>query len=85
MPKYQAPSTAPENAKEFQLWLLDELRHIADSASELETDTVVLKQWNAVPDKLYDGLVAYADGTNWNPGSGEGYYGYYAAAWHFLG
>ncbi len=83
--KYQAPATAPANPREFQVWLLEELRHIADSASEPEADTVVLKQWNAVPDKLYDGLVVYADGTNWNPGSGEGYYGYYAAAWHFLG
>ncbi len=65
--------------------MIDELRHLADAMSELETDTVVFKQWNAEPDKLYDGLQAYADGTNWNPGSGEGFYGYYAAAWHFLG
>ena len=75
--KYAPPGTPPT--------LANELRHIADALSELETDTILLEQWNAEPDKLYDGLVAYADGSNWNPGSGEGFYGYYAAAWHFLG
>lgn len=83
--KYEAPSTAPEIPLEFQIWMLDELRHISDALSELETDSLLLKQWNVEPDKLYDGLVIYADGTNFDPGSGEGYYGYYAAAWHFLG
>ena len=77
--KYSPPGTTPAQR------LGDELRHIADALSEVETDTVLLKQWNAEPDKLYDGLVAYADGSNWNPGSGEGFYGYYNAAWHSLG
>lgn len=83
--KYQNPSTAPADPEEFQIWMLDELRHVADALSNLETDTIQLPQLNAEPDKLYDGLIAFADGTNWNPGSGEGYYGYYNAAWHSLG
>lgn len=85
MPKYQAPTTAPENQKEFQLWVQDELRHISDVMSELETDTVYLKQWNAEPERRYDGQIIYADGTNFDPGSGEGAYIYHTAAWHFLG
>jgi len=32
-----------------------------------------------------EGAIAYADGTTWNPGSGEGIYAYYAGAWHYLG
>ena len=85
MPKYEAPATAPVNLTEFQVWILDELRHISDTVSELETDTVLLKEWNAVPDKLYNGLVAYADGTNWNPGSGRGVYAYENGSWQLLG
>ena len=85
MAKYSAPSTAPSAPTEFQIWILDELRHITDALSEFETDTVLFKQFNAEPSRLYDGLIAYADGTNWNPGSGQGFYGYYAAAWHLLG
>lgn len=32
-----------------------------------------------------DGVIAFADGSSWNPGSGKGFYGYYNSAWHFLG
>lgn len=31
-----------------------------------------------------DGTLAYADGTTWNPGGGEGLYIYYATAWNKL-
>ncbi len=85
MPKYEAPSTAPESAKEFQLWMLDELRHVSDAMSGPEPDAIYLKQWNVEPARRYDGQIIYADGTNFDPGSGEGFYGYYSAAWHFLG
>ncbi len=30
---------------------------------------------------LRKGMIAYADGTNWNPGAGEGVYYYNGAAW----
>ena len=34
-----------------------------------------------------DGLLAYADGSNWNPGSGKGYYRYRLSdtTWVFVG
>lgn len=37
------------------------------------------------PTKVREGLTVGADGTDWNPGAGEGVYTYYAAAWHKLG
>jgi hypothetical protein len=40
---------------------------------------------NAVPSKPREPSLAFADGTNWNPGSGKGMYCYYGGAWHFLG
>ncbi len=83
--KYQAPSSAPEKASEFQLWMLDELRHISDAMSEIETDTVLFKEWNAEPDKRYEGLVIFADGTNFDPNQGKGFYGYQDGAWRLLG
>jgi hypothetical protein len=36
----------------------------------------------AEPNRPRDGLVAYADGTAWDPGAGEGLYTYFAGAWH---
>ncbi len=44
-----------------------------------------LEELHAVPVKLRSGLVVFADGTDWDPGSGQGVYVYYAAAWHKLG
>jgi hypothetical protein len=37
------------------------------------------------PDKLRAGMIVLADGTEWNPGSGAGFYGYYGGSWHKLG
>lgn len=40
---------------------------------------------NVEPVRLREGMVAGADGTNWNPGSGQGVYVYYNSAWNKLG
>lgn len=40
---------------------------------------------HVAPGKPRDGDVAFADGTDWNPGSGVGAYIFYAAAWHPFG
>jgi len=40
------------------------------------------KVWHVAPPKPREGMLVYADGTDWNPGSGAGYYVYYAGAWH---
>ena len=79
--KYVSPSTAPENLKEFQSWVLDEFRHVTDALSQIETDTLLLKEFNAEPAKLYNGLLAYADGTNFNPGLDRGLYAYLNGKW----
>lgn len=33
------------------------------------------------PDEPFNGMIVYADGTSWNPGSGEGVYAYENGAW----
>lgn len=63
----------------LRAWLANELRRIAaafDSVSALN-----LEQLAAEPDKLEDGMVVYANGTDWNPGSGAGIYGREGGAW----
>lgn len=44
-----------------------------------------LDELHVEPGKVFTGLTVLADGTDWNPGSGQGVYTYYAAAWHKLG
>lgn len=36
---------------------------------------------NSAPEKPREGMIRFADGTNWNPGSGRGLYQYVSTAW----
>jgi hypothetical protein len=55
--------------------------------SALESGFVMetLDRLNKEPTRKREGMLVYADGTNWNPGGGEGVYCYYASAWNKLG
>lgn len=60
----------------------DEFAEVASAIQNPEA----MKVYNVVPPKPRQGMIVYADGTHWNPGSGEGVYRYGAdAAWHYLG
>jgi len=61
-----------------------ELEKIAD-AMDTPNKFLMLEKLYVVPPKPRDGLVALADGTAWNPGSGAGVYCYYGSAWNKLG
>lgn len=45
------------------------------------TQTIALDPQFVAPAKPVEGVIYYADGVSWNPGSGEGYYGYVNGAW----
>ena len=47
--------------------------------------SIILEPQNVEPEKVQDGLTVLADGTNWNPGSGQGVYTYYNSTWNKLG
>lgn len=64
-------------------YLAQELRKIAEAL--LSVEEILLVELNVEPDKPRDGMIVLADGTNWNPGSGAGFYGRSAGAWVFLG
>lgn len=44
-----------------------------------------LPTFHVAPDKPREGMVRLADGTNWNPGTGQGVYCYYNSTWNKLG
>ena len=48
-------------------------------------DYLALNLLFSPPKRILDGMVVYADGTHWNPGSGAGAYVYRGGAWHLLG
>lgn len=64
-------------------FLSRELRRIGGEvglASEITLDTR-----HTPPAKPRDGMIVYADGTDWNPGQGAGFYGRMNAQWILLG
>jgi hypothetical protein len=77
------PDPIPSDPNKLSGYLEFELRRIGTSLRAVEG--VHLDSLHAAPDKPRDGMLVLADGTDWNPGSGEGFYGYYNAAWNKLG
>ena len=78
-----SPNPAPVNPQDLPDYLFDELNRLGDIVFNL--DTFRLEPTNVAPTKPRDGDIRYADGTNWNPGSGgEGIYAYFNATWNKL-
>jgi len=59
----------------------DELDRISNFLNNMEVEKIQLSILGAAPEKIEDGDVVYADGTAWNPGSGEGFYGRENGSW----
>lgn len=49
------------------------------------SEYLALKTLYEAPNKVFEGMLVKADGTEWNPGSGAGVYVYRAGSWHLLG
>ena len=74
------PSPIPQSvARELAAFLRGELRRI--EVAFMRLDNLKLAPLAAEPTRYSDGMVVYADGTNWNPGSGAGFYGREGGAW----
>ena len=59
----------------------EELRLIANNFIEGMDHTSIQKIWHEPPPKPRDAMIVYADGTDWNPGSGVGFYGRENGLW----
>ena len=77
------PGASPGSGEDILGYLAQELRNIAAAFTEVEE--ILLVELNVEPDKPRDGMVVLADGTNWNPGSGQGMYGRIGGAWVQIG
>lgn len=82
---YEPQLPAPTEGDALARWLTDELRHIAAELLDPNPLEIRLQPWNAAPARLFNGQTVLADGTNWDPGSGEGVYTYYNSTWNKLG
>ena len=74
------PEDPPWDTKtELGSYLIRELRRIADAFTEVEN--IKLRKLHVEPVKPRDGMVILADGNDFDPGKGEGFYGYLNQAW----
>lgn len=79
------PDDPPADPAQLQRYLRDEFRKVSTAIQLLAAGHI--DKTHVVPAKPRDGMIRYADGTNWNPGSGQGIYYYKASgpAWVLLG
>ena len=73
----------PTAVEDTQDWAQQEFAEIESAFNE--QDSIRLVETNVAPVKPRTGDTYLADGTNWNPGTGQVVYTYYAGAWHKLG
>lgn len=77
------PAVSSQDAQALASYLNDELQVLASSL--LVQDPIQMVVSNKAPSRPRTGLIVYADGVNWNPGSGEGAYSFGSDGnWHFL-
>jgi hypothetical protein len=76
------PKPPPRTKPEFQD-LYDYIEQELQSISRelLETGQLELRTTNSAPIRPREGMIAQADGTDWNPGEGAGTYKYEAGNW----
>jgi hypothetical protein len=77
------PAGSPQTLADLARYVETQFTRLS-SALEVAEDVQLVEQ-HSEPQRPRDGLIVLADGTNWDPGSGAGYYGYHNAAWTFLG
>lgn len=73
------PEQPPRDVKDLSEFLARELRRISESFEDQRYGAY--PEINSTPEKPRDGMIRYADGTNWNPGYGEGFYAYVNSQW----
>lgn len=82
MPYVPGPEPLNTSSEGLGAYLQEELRKLSVELGSVEA--VILPTLHVEPDKPRDGMVVLADGTDFNPGSGAGFYGRSAGAWEFL-
>jgi len=72
------PEPCPQDPNKIPEYLMRQLYRIQAAVAQIHTH----EELHAAPSgKLENGMVVYADGVDWNPGSGEGLYERNNGAW----
>lgn len=80
--RYQ-PAQVPSDASALQEFLRNEFQKLAEAISAVADGQYDVT--HVEPGRPREGMVRFADGSDWDPGSGRGFYGFSNGAWRFLG
>lgn len=83
--RYTPQQTNPATLAAAIRYVRDEFRRIANALRSNNAETLTLTALHVEPDKPDEGMLVYADGSDWNPGNGTGLYQYRSGAWTFIG
>lgn len=77
----------PRLKPELRQYLGTARTQVERGVTQPNADVIVLPKRHAPPVRRPGGvaIIAYADGTDWNPGAGEGVYAFYSGVWNKLG
>lgn len=78
------PSAVPSTFPGLRGWIGTQLELLAQVIRVPEVRSVQLEPQAAEPAKYQEGLIVYADGSNWDPGSGAGVYVRGSSSWSKL-
>lgn len=73
------PRPTPNRVEDLPGYLQQELSTIAASLSGV--DAIQLRTLHRAPSRPRDGMIILADGTDFNPGAGAGFYGRTGGTW----
>lgn len=78
------PPPATNDPTELKRWAFTQMQRVANEVSRSMEGVCEVR--HVAPDKPRAGDIRYADGTDWNPGGGAGFYGFTeAGTWTKLG
>jgi len=66
------PGSPPDDPEDMGIYVVNELKRLANVV--LNQAIFRLEVTNEAPSRPRTGDIRFADGTNWDPGSGEGIY-----------
>lgn len=75
----QGPEYQDENLRRLVKWVESEFQKLA--RTQAEATILPMQEHHVEVEKPREGMVARADGSDWNPGAGKGTYEYVSGAW----
>lgn len=86
--RYEPSIHSPRTVEDVSRWMTEELRRIAAVLNDYRVMFIGFEVWHEEPARVQEGMVVYADGTDWNPGlpavgaaAGRGLYLYQEGSW----